>query len=436
MAVSSPALREALADIVGSGYLIDAARALDAHAVDGVRPRWIARPGNADEVSRMLAFAHAERLAVSPRGSGSAVLLGNSPRRLDLVVDLARLREVSDYVPEDMVASVEAGLSLAALGRSLAERNQMVALDPLGGSSRSIGGILATNASGPLRFRYGTARDLTLGVRFVQADGTITWGGAKVVKSVTGYDVPKLMVGSLGTLGIIVSATLRLHPLPPARGSWLFAWKAREAVESFLAAVMASSLEPDRLTLLNGDASRGYGCSGEKLALLVSIGSVDKAVSSQGHAMCELAGTHGAETQELPVSCWERLQALLTGDVWLRVSSEPRRVVFWLGELERLASGLGLRVSAVAQAGNGMMQAGLQGEVSGAALDGNLLRPLREGLASEGGSLVVERAPSSLKAHFDVWGAINPDSLAIMSRLKAQFDPEEILNPGRFVGGL
>ena len=436
MAVSAPALREALIDIVGSESLIDAARALDAHAVDGVRPRWVARPGNADELSRVVALAHAEGLAVSPRGSGSAVALGNPPRRLDLVVDLARLREVSDYVPEDMVASAEAGVSLAALGRSLAERSQMLALDPLGGSSRSIGGILATNASGPLRFRYGTARDLTLGVRFVQADGTITWGGAKVVKSVTGYDVPKLMVGSLGTLGIIVSATLRLHPLPPARGSWLFAWKAREAVEGFLAALMASFLEPDRLTLLNGEASRGYGCSDGTLALLVSVGSVDEAVSSQGHAMSELVRTHGGEARELPVSCWDRLQALPTGDVQLRVSCESRRLVFWLGELERQASGLGLGVSAVGQAGNGMMQAGLQGEVTGAALDGNLLRPLREGLASEGGSLVVERAPSSLKAHLDVWGPINLDSLAIMARLKAQFDPEEILNPGRFVGGL
>jgi glycolate dehydrogenase FAD-binding subunit len=387
-------------------------------------------------VSRILALAHAERLAVSPRGSGSALALGNPPRRLDLVVDLARLHAVADYVPEDMVASVEAGTSLAALGRQLAERGQMLALDPLGGSSRSIGGILATNASGPLRVRYGTARDLTLGVRFVQADGTITWGGAKVVKSVTGYDVPKLMVGSLGTLGIIVGATLRLHPLPPARGSWLFAWHARDATDGFLASLMASSLEPDRVALLNGKASRAYGCAGDTLAVLVSIGSVDEAVSSQGHAMSELARTHGAEAQELPVSCWERLGAVLTGDVSLRVSSEPKRVVFWLGELERFASGLGLGVSAVAQAGNGVMQAALRGEVSSAALDGGLLRPLREALAPEGGSVVVERAPSSLKAHCDVWGPITTDSLAIMSRLKKQFDPDGNLNPGRFVGGL
>ena len=436
MAVSTPALREAFADVVGSENLIDTAAALDAHAVDGVRPRWVARPGNAEDVGRMLALAHAERLAVSPRGSGSALSLGNLPRRIDLILDLGRLRALTEYVPEDMVASVEAGMSLGALGRALAGPGQMLALDPPGGSSRSLGGVLAANATGPMRFRYGTARDLTLGVRFVQADGTITWGGAKVVKSVTGYDVPKLMVGSLGTLGIIVSATMRLHPLPQARGSWLFAWQAREGAESFLAALMASSLEPDRVTLLNGEASRGYGCSGGQVALLVSIGSVGEAVSSQGHAMSRLARTHGGEVEELPVSSWEQLDGVLAGDVLLRLSSEPRRLVFWLGEVERLASGLGLRVSGVGQAGNGVMHAALRDKVSGAVLDQRLLQPLREALAAEGGSVVVERAPFQLKVNFDVWGPITADSQALMSRVKMQFDPEGTLNPGRFVGGL
>jgi glycolate oxidase FAD binding subunit len=434
MAVRTPALREALADIVGSADLIDAAP-LDAYAIDGVPPRWIARPGSAEDVGRVLALAHAERLAVSARGSGSAMALGNPPRRLDLVVDLTRLHAVTDYVPEDMVASVEAGTPLAVLGRQLAARGQMLALDPLGGSSRSIGGVLATNASGPLRFRYGTARDLTLGVRFAQADGTLTWGGARVVKSVTGYDVPKLLVGSLGTLGIIVSATLRLHPLPAARGSWLVTWNTREAADGFLAALMASSLEPDRVTLLNVEAIRACGYSGGELALLVSIGSVAEAVSSQGHAMSRLARTHAGEVQELAVSVWERLEQGLTGEVSLRISNEPRRVVFWLGELERLASKLGLRVSALAQAGSGVTQAALQGAVTAAALD-DLLRPLREGLAPEGGSVVVERAPSKLKAHIDVWGPMSPDLLSIMTRMKLQFDPEGTLSPGRFVGGL
>ena len=135
MAGSSPALAEALADIVGREHLVDEAPALDAHAVDGVTPRWVARPGGAEEVGRVLALAHTEGLAVAPRGSGADLALGNPPRRLDLVVDLARLNAVTDYVPEDMVATVEAGAPLAALGRRLAERGQMLALDPIGGST-------------------------------------------------------------------------------------------------------------------------------------------------------------------------------------------------------------------------------------------------------------------------------------------------------------
>ena len=436
MVVSSPALAEALLDVVGREHVTDAPAALAIHAVDGVKPRWVVRPGSVDEVARVLALAHTERLAVSPRGTGSAVALGNPPRRLDVVIDLSRLDAVTEYVPEDMVASVEAGLSLAALGQRLAARSQMLALDPIGGSSRSVGGVLATNASGPLRFRYGTARDLTLGVRFVQADGAITWGGAKVVKSVTGYDVPKLLVGSLGTLGIIVGATLRLHPLPSARGSWLIAWKTPEAAESFVAALMGSSLEPDRVTLVNGDATRALGYSGEGPTLLISIGSVAEAVSSQGDAMTRLARSHGGHVREMPSSCWDQIADVLTGPVLFRLSGEPKRVVSWLGELERLAARLERRVFAVAQAGSGVIQAALQGEVSGPSLEENLLRPLREGLGGEGGSMVVERAPTSLKASFDVWGLINRDSLAIMERLKTEFDGQGTLNPGRFVGGL
>src|SRR5262249_56653131 len=111
------------------------------------------------------------------------------------------------------------GMRLGGVAAGLAGHGQRLALDPIGGERRTIGGVLATSASGPLRFRFGTARDLLLGVRFVQADGTVTWGGSKVVKSVTGYDVPKLIVGSLGTIGVIVGATLRVHPVPAISGA-------------------------------------------------------------------------------------------------------------------------------------------------------------------------------------------------------------------------
>ncbi|HEY7253013.1 MAG TPA: FAD-binding oxidoreductase, partial [Methylomirabilota bacterium] len=186
MAVSAPALHDALLDIAGAAHVLRDAGALAPYAVDGVIPSAVVRPGSPDEVSRVLALATAEKLAVIPRGAGTAQGLGNPPRRLDLVLELGRLTAVRDYVPEDMVATVEAGLTLGGLTAHLTSHRQMLALDPPGGEPRTIGGVLATHASGPRRFRYGTGRDLLLGARFVQADGTITWGGAKVVKSVTG----------------------------------------------------------------------------------------------------------------------------------------------------------------------------------------------------------------------------------------------------------
>jgi glycolate dehydrogenase FAD-binding subunit len=436
MTVSSPALGEALADAVGRENLLSGAALLARYAVDGLIPRWVVRAQSVEGVSRLLSLARAEGLAIAPRGSGSSLALGNRPRRLDVVLDLTGLSALTDYVAEDMVASVEPGLPLATLAGRLAERGQMLALDPIGGASRSIGGVLAANASGPLRARYGTGRDLLLGVRFVQADGTITWGGARVVKSVTGYDVPKLMVGALGTLGVIVGATLRLHPIPPASGSWVITLPTREAAESFLAGLGDSTLEPDRVTLLNARARRACGHPGRELAVLVSVGSVEEAVRSQGAALARLAGAHRGEVQSVSPAVWETLGDVLRDPMMLKLSCEPARLVFWLTELERLASRLGLPASIVAQAANGSLQSTLDGPVAGSALQADLLGPLREGLGPEGGSLVVERAPAELKVDLDVWGPIRPELLAIMSRLKREFDPGGTLNPGRFVGGL
>jgi glycolate oxidase FAD binding subunit len=436
VAVSSPALHEALAEIVGREHVLADPSRLAAVAVDGVTPRWIARAGSAEDVSRLLALATAERLAVAPRGSGSSVALGNPPRRLDLVVDLGRLTGVTDYVPEDMVASAAAGTTLRALGDRLARGGQRLAIDPPGGETRTIGGVLATHASGPLRFRYGTGRDLLLGVRFVQADGTLTWGGSRVVKSVTGYDVPKLLVGSLGTLGVIVEATLRVHPLPPAAGSWLCAFASREAAQGFLTALLASSLEPDRLVLLSASARGPIGWAGPGPAVLVSVASVEEAVATQGAALAGLAAREGAEFRPVPPSAWETLGAALDAPVLLKLAGEIRRIAAWLGRAEELAARAGLEVAGLGLAGHGVLLLAVRGVASAPALGRDLLAPLRLELAGEGGSVVVERAPAHVKADLDVWGPISSESLAIMERLKREFDPGGILNPGRFVGGL
>ena len=436
MAVSAPALRGALADIVGGTHVVAEGPEVEAAAVDGVVPRWLIHATSERDVSRVLALASAERLAVSPRGSGSCLALGGPPRRLDLVLDLSRLDAVTEYVAEDMVASVEPGLTLGALGHRLLPRRQRLALDPQGGEARSIGGVLACNASGPLRYRYGTARDVLLGVRFVQADGTITWGGAKVVKSVTGYDVPKLLVGSLGTLGVIVGATLRLHPLAPSSASWLCAFGAPAAAQDFLAALLASPLEPERFSILNARASLEWGGPGGGPAFLLSIASDAEAVTAQSEALTAHVRRAGGQVHPLDEAAWRKLAAFNAAPVVVKLAGEPRRLVAWLDRTDALARDAGVEVASVGQAGHGVLHLALRGLTSGPHLAGSFLQPLREELAGEGGSAVVERAPAALKAHVDVWGPVAPEALAIMRRIKREFDPEGILNPGRFVEGL
>jgi glycolate oxidase FAD binding subunit len=436
MAVSAPALREALVDVVGREHVVADGRQLEAAAVDGVVPRWVVHAHTEHDVSRLLAVATSERLAVAPRGSGSSQGLGSPPRQLDLVLDLSRLDAVTEYVAEDMVASVEAGMALGALGARLSPRRQRLALDPYGGEARTIGGVLACNASGPLRFRYGAGRDLLLGVRFVQANGTMTWGGAKVVKSVTGYDVPKLLVGSLGTLGVIVGATLRLHPLPPSSASWLCAFDASPAAQDFLAALLASPLEPERVSVLNARAALECGVPSAGPAMLVSIASDEQAVAAQGEVLAEHVRRAGGRVEPLGAAAWGTLHTPLDAPVVLKLAGEPRRIIAWLDRAESLARAVAIEIAAVGQGGNGVLHLALHGVTRGAQLADALVHPLRAELAGEGGSVVVERAPAAVKAHVDVWGPVERDALAIMGRLKREFDPEGVLNHGRFVGGL
>jgi glycolate oxidase FAD binding subunit len=436
VAVSTPALHDALAELIGRPHVVQDLAARSRYAVDGLVPGVVVRPGSAEEVSHVLALCSSERLAVVARGAGTSQDLGNPPRRLDLVLELGRLAAVREYVPEDMVATVEAGLTLAALAAHLAPHRQMLALDPPGGEARSVGGVLATHASGALRFRYGTGRDLLLGARFVQADGTLTWGGAKVVKSVTGYDVPKLLVGSLGTLAILVEATLRLHPMPPATRSWRVGLPSYAAARAFLAALLDSPLQPDRAALLDAAGLRRAGLTPDPIALLLSIGSVAEAVDQQGQALEALASRHSGRAQDLADSAWSGLGASVDSPIRLRLACEPRRLLDWIAEGHAAAGHLGIETALLAQPGHGVIQMAVWGGREPRRVSAELVRPLRTALEAEGGSLVLERAPVELKTDCDAWGTISPEILAIMTRVKMEFDPQVGLSPGRFVGGL
>src|SRR5919109_5514446 len=184
-------------------------------AVDGLRPQVIIETANADEVSKVLKTATDVGVQVIPRGGGTKLGWGNRPRAAQVIISTSRLKRVVEHAWGDMTATVEAGCTVQQFQQTLAEHGQLLALDPLWPEKATIGGILSTNDSGPLRIRFGSLRDLIIGITLVLPDGTIAKSGGKVVKNVAGYDLPKLATGALGTLAVITDAVFRLHPVFP-----------------------------------------------------------------------------------------------------------------------------------------------------------------------------------------------------------------------------
>src|SRR5207249_4600534 len=184
------------------------------YVVEGRTPEAARVPGSVDEVRAVVEIAAGAGIPIVPWGGGTAAAVGTPTPQAGIVLDLKRLGQLVEHEPRDLTATVEAGMTMAALQSPLRARGQWLSLDPPDPAQATIGGVIAANASGPRRHLYGTARDLLIGVTVVTGDGVVVRGGGKVVKNVAGYDLPKLFVGSHGTLGVIVSVTVKLRPLP------------------------------------------------------------------------------------------------------------------------------------------------------------------------------------------------------------------------------
>jgi glycolate oxidase FAD binding subunit len=183
------------------------------------------------------------RASVVPRGSGTKTGIGNKPLGADIVLSTRKLNRVIAHESSDLVATTECGITLTELQSHLGRKNQFLPVDPphvQGGAT--VGGIIAANDSGPLRLRYGTSRELLIGMKVVRADGSIFKGGSKVVKNVAGYDMPKLFVGSLGTLGIIAEATFRLYPVPESSGTYFACFESLDEAHGAVRSLIDSAL--------------------------------------------------------------------------------------------------------------------------------------------------------------------------------------------------
>jgi glycolate oxidase FAD binding subunit len=392
----------------------------------GVRPRVELEPASLDEAAEAMRALAAEKAAVAFVGGGTDLELGAPPARLDAVVRTRRLARVIEHAPSDQIVAVEAGLPLAALQRHLAPHGQRLALDPPLPDRATIGGIVAANAFGPRRTRFGSVRDLVIGITVVRADGVVARGGGKVVKNVAGFDLPRLYCGSLGTLGLVAEVVFRLHPLPEASASLVLGGLSAPTVLEVVRTVLDARLEPVAAVAL---------AEGEGFRLALRFEGFAPGVADQVDRFVALPAARGAE----------RLGGADEAALWARHDAARRagavrlKAAFAPAALGPAAAALRL-VAAALRAPETVLYptlgiATVAGELDAAPAAALAIEAARAALRPAGGSVVVTAAPAELRAATDVWGPASP-AVGVMRRLKRELDPDARLAPGRFVGGI
>ncbi len=423
---------QAALDLLVGGYV---RIAQDGDSVAGVQARLVVEPGTEEEVSAVLAFANQEGLKVLIRGGGTQMGLGFPPAGGDILLSTVRLNHLVEHAPHDLTATVQAGLPLTTFQASLAQARQWLALDPVLDPAATIGGIIATNASGPRRRSYGGVRDQLIGIRVVLPDGTIAKGGGKVVKNVAGYDLPKLFTGALGTLGVIVAATFRLYPLAAGSTTLMLTAPDVAPLGDLAVQVNDSTLAPTILDMLSPTDRNG------EYRLIARFEMEQEAADEQAATLVKMADSLSTTAQMITGRAEERLWSEVTapvpapgnavGTLSLKASVLLTEVGPWLECLQSTTQQFHVDSRWRAHAGHGLIFVQLSGDET--ALVG-AIDVLRQAAARRQGSLVVLETSPALLRQLDVWGP--SPALEVMRRLKARFDPHTILNPGRFIGGI
>ena len=443
-ATAITSLRSDLAAIVGDQHALDDPAGLERFAIEEVVARVAVTPGSEEEVAEILKFASARDLVVVPAGGFTRQMTGGVPARVDILLRTTRLNAIEHYDPGDLTIGVGAGMSLAALQSKLAQHGQLLPLDSPRPGAATIGGALAVAAHGPLKHGYGGVRDFCIGVRFVTSDGRIAKGGGRVVKNVAGYDLMKLMIGSYGTLGVIVSANFKLFPAPRQTRTFVLKFLLANGAIQFRNRLLRSPLTPLCLELVSPRAAEvlrdrsGLAADNTWQLLLRAAGS--DAVLSRYRAELgnyveeELEGDREASAWRA-IGDFENEVAARYGNAMLMQVSVP---LDWVAETvtsaDRAATAHEFISGMVGQVGVGSLIVAyvpVNPDVPAAMQYANAASALR-GCLPRDASLVVTRCPTEAKTHFSVWGS-TPNDLEIMRAIKRAFDPADVLNRGRFL---
>jgi glycolate oxidase FAD binding subunit len=435
-----------LAGLVGEDSIIADPSVCAAYAIDGYAPQWVVSPRCAEATAVTLRYAAERDLAIVPSSNATKLSTGNPPHRYDIALSLKTMNQVRACEPDDLTACVDPGIELSAFQRFLRPHRLWLPLDPPGNARASIGGIVATNSAGPLRLRYGALRDMVVGMKIATTAGKVIKTGGRVVKNVAGYDLAKLMIGSYGTLGVIVEINFKLYPMPAQRATWVLRVATLDAARDFRSKLLNSPLDPMRMVLLDSGGvalaraeadAAGFEIwlefGGSEPVLLRSMKTLQEISKALGLAACAIE-------DGLAEAAWNRISdfgsasSTQPGQVMLKAAlpiGAAEEFVAWAREQ---AGRAGSPLACVCQNGVGIVHVALLPQEPIASLP-DLVTTLRNAAIGKGGSLVIVRCPSDMKKRTDVWGPPGGD-FALMRKLKQVWDPKGTLSPGRFLGGL
>lgn len=399
--------------------------------IDGVTASDVIAPDDAQATADVLAEAEARGQAVAPVGGGTALNMGNPPERVDLVLSTEHLGGIIDYEPTDLVLSVGAGAKFGDVQAVLGEHGQRLPLDPPGGADATIGGLIATGRWGPLRSSAGTLRDLLIGIAVAHPSGTISHAGGMVVKNVSGYDMPRLYLGSLGTLGVIVSANFKILPRPRAEATIVVgfgfpqdAFAAADRLRQSLEPVAALEVARHSGRWLMAARIEGREATVDVVASrIASTIASDDVIRIDSGPSADWWHTYVAQQGPNPGN----------GDVVIRCGVRPRETAVLAASIVAALTDLGVSLPYLAASpALGSIVARLDFGDEGSP---ERLAEVQTILLALADTVTILAAPPSWKQGLDVWGRL-PEGFEVMRSLRQQFDPRRTINPGRFAGFL
>ena len=434
MKVSHDQFSRRLESELGAHALTGDAGLLASHAVDGKRPAFFCSPGTPEEVAAALRLCSENEAAVTPWGGGTATVVGNPPRRLDVVIGLTRLDSLMEHDDANLTATVGAGMSLTRLQEIVARRKQFLPFDAPSPIRATVGGTIAANLNGPRRSFYGSVRDLVIGMKVILASGEQIKAGGKVVKNVAGYDMCKLFVGSLGTLGIITEATLRMAPLPEAAAT-IIASGTLDQMAQFVEALSRALLLPAAVFVVNRETHLAAALPGDwQVALWCEgfEGSLARHLRD-ALAMAEQAGLNAEILRDIAHrELWEKIRdfPLQSYPIIYRVTV-PRASVADVVKIVSHWKTTGFHPAIISDTAMGTLWIASAASQTSAEQFSKLIALAQE----RRGHAIVLAAPPAFKEGVDIWGSRGL-SFSLMGEIKRQFDPKGILNPGRFAAGI